>query len=64
MRAHKGQSTVEYLLIVTAVVAVILFFTTGSSSLFQTRLTNVFNQTTQDMLNVASYLQDNAVNGG
>ena len=60
MRAHKGQSTVEYLLLVTAVVAVIILFTTGSSSLFQARLTNVFNQTTQDMLNVASYLQDNA----
>jgi Flp pilus assembly pilin Flp len=62
--AHKGQSTVEYILLVTAVVGVIILFTTGPGNLFQTRLTNVFNQTTQDMLNVASYLQDNAVNGG
>ena len=61
---HKGQSTVEYILLVTAVVAVILLFTLGNNSLFQTRLTNVFNQTSQDMLNVASHLQDNAVNGG
>ena len=61
---HKGQSTVEYILLVTAVVAVIILFTVGNKSLFQTRLTNVFNQTSQDMLNVASHLQDNAVNGG
>ena len=61
---HKGQSTVEYILLVTAVVAVIILFTVGKNSLFQTRLTNVFNQTSQDMLNVASHLQDNAVNGG
>ena len=60
MRAHKGQSTVEYILLVTAVVAVIILFTVGKTSLFQTRLTNVFNQTSQDMLNVASHLQDNA----
>ncbi len=56
----KGQSTVEYILLVTAVVAVIILFTVGNGSLFQTRLNTVFNQTTQDMLNVASRLQDNA----
>ena len=64
MRAHKGQSTVEYILLVTAVVAVIILFTVGKTSLFQTRLTNVFNQTSQDMLNVASHLQDNAARAG
>jgi Flp pilus assembly pilin Flp len=60
MRAHKGQSTVEYILLVTAVIAVIVLFTVGNTSLFQTRLSSVFNTTTQDMLNVATYLQDNA----
>ncbi len=60
MRALKGQSTVEYILLVTAVVAVIILFTTGNNSLFQQRLNSVFNTTTQDMLNVASRLQDNA----
>ena len=64
MRAHKGQSTVEYILLVTAVIAVIILFTTGNNSLFQQRLNSVFNTTTQDMLNVASYLQDNAANAG
>ncbi len=60
MRAHKGQSTVEYILLVTAVVAVIILFTTTKDSTFQNRLTSVFNNATQDMLNVASRLQDNA----
>jgi hypothetical protein len=60
MRAHKGQSTVEYILLVTAVIGVIILFTTGPNNLFQSRLANVFNSTTQDMLNVASYLQQNA----
>jgi Flp pilus assembly pilin Flp len=60
MRAHKGQSTVEYILLVTAVIVVIIVFTTGSKSTFQQSLNSVFNSTTQDMLNVASRLQDNA----
>ena len=59
MRSHKGQSTVEYILLVTAVVGVIVLFTTGSGSLFQSRLTNVFDQTTQDLTNVAGRLQTN-----
>ena len=60
MCGHKGQSTVEYILLITAVIAVIILFTVGNGSLFQTRLTSVLNSTTQDMVNVASYLQDNA----
>lgn len=62
MDAHKGQSTVEYILLVTAVVTVVVLFTTGNGNLFQTRLNSVLNTTTQDMLNVASRLQDNAAN--
>jgi Flp pilus assembly pilin Flp len=60
MRAQTGQSTVEYILLVTAVVGVIILFTVGNNSTFQTRINSVFNTTTQDMLNVASRLQDNA----
>ena len=63
MRSHQGQSTVEYILLVTAVVTVVILFTTGNNNLFQQRLNSVFNTTTQDMLNVASRLQDNAANG-
>jgi choline-glycine betaine transporter len=61
MRTCKGQSTVEYILLVTAVIIVLVVFATGPTSVFQQRLTNVFNTTTQDMLNVASRLQDNAI---
>ncbi len=63
MRASKGQSTVEYILLVTAVTLVVILFTTGKGSgTFQSGLGQVFNQTTQDMTNVASRLQDNAAN--
>jgi competence protein ComGC len=60
MRAHKGQSTVEYILLVTAVIGVVILFTSPSTGLFTNRVNQVFNETTQDMLNVASYLHDNA----
>ena len=61
MRARKGQSTVEYILLVTAVILVVILFTTGTGKgSFRNSLNQVFNQSTQDMLNVASRLQDNA----
>jgi len=61
MRLDKGQSTVEYILLVTAVILVIIMFTTGKGpGTFQGGLNQVFNQSTQDMINVASRLQDNA----
>ena len=63
MRAHKGQSTVEYILLVTAVTLVVVLFTLSKGpGTFQGGLNQVYNQTTQDMLNVASYLQQNAAN--
>ena len=46
----------EYILLVTAVVATVILFTQGSGNLFQSRLSNVFNQSTQDLLNVANRL--------
>lgn len=60
MRACKGQSTVEYILLVTAVIVVIVLFTTGTNSPFQASLNTVFNRAAQDMVNVATRLQDNA----
>jgi Flp pilus assembly pilin Flp len=61
MQGHKGQSTVEYILLVTAVTAVVIMFTTAKGTgTFQNGLNQVYNDTTQDMLNVASRLQDNA----
>lgn len=49
----RGQSTVEYILLVTAVIAVVIFFTTGKESGFQKKLHNVINMTTDDMEKVA-----------
>ncbi|MDE1921242.1 MAG: class III signal peptide-containing protein [Candidatus Omnitrophica bacterium] len=64
MRARKGQSLVEYILLVTAVIVVVVLFTTGKGTgSFQSSLNSVFNQTTQGMLNAATYLQENAANG-
>ena len=57
MRTDKAQSTVEYLLLVAAVLAVVILFTTNTGSgSFQGGLNSVFNQTTQQMLNVANRL--------
>jgi preprotein translocase subunit SecG len=57
MRTKKAQSTVEYILLVSAVIVVVVLFTTqtGNHS-FQGGLNSVFNSTTQDMLNVANRL--------
>jgi Flp pilus assembly pilin Flp len=60
MRVQKGQSTVEYVLLVTAVIAVIIVVTNPTSGIFTQRVNQVFTQSSQDMINVASYLQDNA----
>ena len=61
IKNKKGQSTVEYILLVTAVTTVVILFTTRQgANTFQGGLSQVFNQTSQDMLNVASALQTNA----
>lgn len=59
MMQIKGQSTVEYILVVTAVIAVVILFTTSEDSSFRKRLTNVFNQTTGSMENVANRFSGN-----
>ncbi len=48
-----GQSTVEYILLVTAVIAVIITITTGP---FTTKLTDTLNKTTDGMGNMADRL--------
>lgn len=62
MRTRAGQSTVEYILLVTAVTLVVILFTTGKGpGGFQDSLNQVYNQATQDMINVSTYLQTNAL---
>jgi hypothetical protein len=57
---NKGQSTIEYILLITAVILVIVLFTTGNNSPFQQRLNTVFDTTTQTMVNAATYLKEPA----
>lgn len=39
----KGQSTVEYILLATAVIGAMIFFTTGDNSVLKGRLGNTLN---------------------
>ena len=57
----KAQSTVEYILLVTAVIAVVLLATNGSNSIFQNRLSNAVNTTVDGMQNMANRLTTSMV---
>jgi hypothetical protein len=57
----KGQSTVEYILLVAAVLAVIIALTTGNNSMFQKKLTNTVETTMGGMEKEAAKLT-NAIN--
>ncbi len=53
LKNKKGQSTLEYIVLVTAVVAALLVFL-GPSGIFQSRLTNSLDITTNSMENMAA----------
>ncbi len=57
MKDQKAQSTIEYILLVTAVIAVVIIFTTGNRSIFQKRLNNVLDVSTNSMENAAGRFQ-------
>lgn len=57
-RGKSGQSTVEYILLVTAVIAVMIFFATGNNRGIQQRLSNSYNQVGDNMAEKASTLKD------
>ena len=52
----KGQSTVEYILLVTAVIAGILVLTNGSNSIFRRKLDNSVTMTMNGMETMANRL--------
>jgi len=56
IKNKRGQSTVEYVLLVTAVVAVMIAFSTGSNSSFKTQLNSALNSVASDMNTMASSL--------
>ena len=49
IKNKRGQSTVEYVLLVTAVVAVIIAFVTGSKSGLQAQLNSTLNGAVTDV---------------
>ena len=60
-RDKLGQSTVEYLILVTAVIAVIILFVTNQNSGFQSKLSNTLNTATQGMEDKGLTLSDSHV---
>lgn len=50
----KGQSTVEYIILVTAVIMVAIVFLATRNSPFQTRLTNTMDILSVQMTNAAT----------
>jgi len=58
MKNRRGQSTVEYVLLVTAVLTVIIAFVANKNSAFQTQLTNGLCAAVQDMNSLAGTLSD------
>ena len=55
-RRDSGQSTVEYILLVTAVVGVIIIFTFGQNSTFQQKMSNMLENGTQGMQERSEFL--------
>ena len=53
---NKGQTTIEFILLVTAVVAFMIYITLGNSSLFQSKLSNTVDITMTGMQSMASKL--------
>jgi hypothetical protein len=52
----NGQSTVEYILLVTVVVGVIILLTTGTQAPFKKALTNTINMSMNGMQTMAARL--------
>ena len=54
----KGQSTVEYLILVAGVIAILLYFVGSSGSPFRTALNATYQSATNGMTNMANRLQN------
>ncbi|MBI3314680.1 MAG: hypothetical protein HYZ86_01885 [Candidatus Omnitrophica bacterium] len=58
LRHGSGQSTVEYILLATAVIAVMVLFTTGNDSVFKARLSNAFNAAADSISDMGNRLKN------
>lgn len=56
LKKKKGQSTVEYIILVTAVVAVIILFVANDNSVFRQRVNQTYDIATNEMVNMAGKL--------
>ena len=56
IKRKKGQSTVEYIILVTAVVAVIIFFVVVPNSPFRQKMNLTLDTATNSMTNMAARL--------
>jgi uncharacterized protein (UPF0333 family) len=62
-KKRKGQSTVEYVILVAAVLVVIIWFLTGTSSPFKQAYNAALNQGAQGMQDIANSLARSHYNG-
>ena len=58
LRKKKGQSTVEYILLVTTVIGVIILFLVNPNSPFRQRLNQSLDVATNDMVDIATRLSN------
>ena len=56
-RKRKGQSTLEYIILVTAVIAIILVFL-GPTGIFRNRFNQTLGSATNGMINMAGRLEN------
>ncbi len=55
-KTKGGQSTVEYILLATAVIAAMIFFTTGDNSVLKTRLGATLNSAANSIGGISNRL--------
>ncbi len=58
LRSKRAQSTVEYIILVAGVIAILIFFVGSPSSPFRTALNSTYQSATNGMVNMANRLQN------
>lgn len=56
LRSKKGQSTVEYIILIAGVIAILIVFVGSKTGPFQTSINKAYNTATQGMENMANRL--------
>lgn len=65
IKKKKGQSTVEYIILVAGVVAIIIIFVNSNTSIFRRTLNETYDTATSSMVNMGTRLDTafNTANG-